>query len=313
MICGVIYALVNRVFFGLWLPVSGSIKSLGGLQFNRLLTSQMYEAWFSTDPRSIVRNILSDPYLQQLMLLMLTPFIFMLTEKRGLARVLAISYAVGLLAYFGKLIFFSSWTVWTWYSYPLTFGVTAAFFAWVEISRGTKLYQRAARPTAAAGIVLLSFIAGREVWKDHTSAWGYVQLNALAAKQVEALGGGPVAMGDRAGAFAYLYHGPVFQLEGLVADKKYFEVVKGRGDLKDILCERGVRFIIDYEVDMGEYSEHAVEVFRPQLTSYEGPKVEVSRGDQVARIYDLTIYNNSDDGKGDTYIYIWRLAGCPID
>ena len=42
--CGLAYAVANQAIFGTWLPVSGSIKSLGGLQLNRAMLDAAEQA-----------------------------------------------------------------------------------------------------------------------------------------------------------------------------------------------------------------------------------------------------------------------------
>jgi hypothetical protein len=140
---------------------------------------------------------------------------------------------------------------------------------------------------------------------------GFHLINELALQRfAPVLGGARVAMGDRAGSFAFAYDGPVTQLEGLVNDVEYFKVLSGEGNLKSLLCSRGVKFVLDYEVDLGPYREHRIKVLRPWLTTFPGPTIEVHAADEVGRVHDLSKFDNRKRNEGDVYLYIWRLAGC---
>jgi hypothetical protein len=308
---GLIYVVINRVFFGVSLPISGNIKSLGGLQLNRALISQLAERWFGLGLTSDLRTILLDPVFHQLVFFLLAPALLLITKKGSMARILVAAYALGFFMYAGKLLFFSSWRSWPWYDYPRVFAVTAAFFALADLTKGSLIPWPRGRSLAAVGLLLLLVMAGREIMREPNPPRPSDQLNALAVKQLTALGTETVAMGDRAGSFAYMFPGRVFQLEGLVEDKDYFDVIANRGDVKGELCKRNVRFIVDYEVDLGSYSEHTIKILRPRLTSFEGPTIKVSSNDQVARIYDLAVHDNSSFDEGDNFIYVWRLTGCP--
>jgi hypothetical protein len=127
----------------------------------------------------------------------------------------------------------------------------------------------------------------------------------LAEKVTEAIGTQRVAMADRAGAFAYFYQGSVSQLEGLVNDQRYLQALAKREPVEPLLCSRGVRHLVSYEVDLGDYTTHVVHPFRPYLTSFEGPTFTVSKADEVAKITDATRYGVRDR---DNVVYVWRLT-----
>jgi hypothetical protein len=116
--------------------------------------------------------------------------------------------------------------------------------------------------------------------------------------------GARVAMGDRAGNFAYHYPGSVNQLEGIMNDDEYFRTLQNKRDVKALLCERKVQFLVAYETDLTDYKVHLVHTIRPELSQYPAPEIPVSREDQVARLQDLS---PERPAQGTTYLYVWRL------
>ena len=113
---------------------------------------------------------------------------------------------------------------------------------------------------------------------------------------------------DRAGSIAYAYNGPVVQLEGLVNDTAYLERVRKGDDVRDLLCERGVNFVLDYEVDLGSYDEHRIDLIRPYLSQFPGPKLTVHRSEEIGKIHDHDVFDNHLRDEGDDTLYIWRLS-----
>ena len=90
-------------------------------------------------------------------------------------------------------------------------------------------------------------------------------------------------MGDRAGNFAFVYSGGINQLEGLMNDRAYLAVLRKKGDVKALLCQRDIRFVLSYEADLGAYQTHEVETIRKTLSQFPAPRIEVARQDEVGR------------------------------
>ena len=114
----------------------------------------------------------------------------------------------------------------------------------------------------------------------------------------------PVAMGDRAGGFAFHYAGSVSQLEGIMNDKQYLQLLKEKKDVTDLLCERKVRYVVSYEPDLAGYQMHMVHTIRPELSQYPAPNIKVLEVDQVARIADFSAEPPPD---ALPYLYAWKL------
>lgn len=293
---GGLYLLANQLCFGMPMPVSGSIKSLGGFQFNNLLAKDM----IAFHPTSMLRS--DQPAM--LWIMVAAPFVAWLAPKKSVERRLVLAFVIGSALYLGKLFFFSSWVIWTWYLYPVFFALTAyALAARLHLSR--LLEWKWGQPLLAVAATLGLALGAAFTWKDFRPSGALFQLadrNAALAF-MPYTSSARVAMGDRAGAFAYFYKGSVTQLEGLVNDKSYFDALKNRTDIKPILCGRGVKYVVDYaEPLVGDTAD--VETIRPLLASFPAPTLLFHRSDLVAT------YDASQDGL-DTYpdnkVYLWRL------
>ncbi|MGE0629253.1 MAG: hypothetical protein AB7O43_15620 [Hyphomicrobiaceae bacterium] len=85
------------------------------------------------------------------------------------------------------------------------------------------------------------------------------------------------------------------------------------GDVRGLLCRRGVRFIIDWDIDLGRHITHDVRVFKPHLTGLKSPAIRVRDTDEIARIKDLRRFDPQQYGLSASIphtIYAWRLSGC---
>ena len=312
---GAIYASYNWAMFGAALPVSSTIKSLGGVQINHPLLMQMSRAWS--------RSYFRSPYMFTLAALLASPLIIVLSKRDTVARTLATSASVGGVVFLAKLILLSSWVVWSWYNFAVLFPLLASYYALAPLAAGQielwsvrmanpRLARTAITVAAAAGLLTLLGMALAALQRPFRHEVGYAQINRMAvARYGPVLAGARVAMGDRAGSFAMEYPGPVVQLEGLVNDKAYLRAVRHGDDVTPLLCARGVSYLVAYEADLGAYRRHQVRLFRPILTQFPGPTVTVDQKDEIGSVSDLAIWNGRNDYVDDNRLYIWRLGGCP--
>jgi hypothetical protein len=305
-VLGAVYAGYNLWVFGMAMPVSSTIKSLGGLQINHRLLAQL---GFGGEVRVTVG------------LLLVSPGLIALSRPGTIGRAFAVAASLGGLIYLTRLIFFSSWVVWPWYNFALLFPLLAALYvlpphlapltATIASRFGPNWGRFGAAAALACGfaaiIVLYAIVAARA---PVTPRGNFAAINRIAVQRYSGLlGGARVAMGDRAGSFAAAYPGPVTQLEGLVNDGAYLRALKSRDtDIRALLCGRHVRFVLSYQRDLGAYARLNIPVLRPFLTQYQAPGVDVWRSDEVGQVKDLTIYDNRvDKDVGDNTLYIWRL------
>lgn len=314
---GMAYAVTNQLVFGLPFPVSGAVKSLGGLQFNALLFAQMAEPWQSGGllygPIAFLKTI----HGKLAAMTVLAAFALVVGGRAWNGQRIAAAYLIGMTLYAGKLLFASSWVIWSWYAFPIFVGLfLVASLADEKLASGEwhasvpETYLR-----AAAGLVLAIGLA----WVLRSNGLGkpaqtnFDDVNRDAARVLApVLQGSHVAMGDRAGSFAAAYGGPVSQLEGLVNDKAYLETLRARADVRPLLCARGVQYVLAYQPDLGSYDKATVPLLRPALTQFKMPGLTVTRADEVARYSDLGKFDNTRVTKdGDSFLYAWRLSGGP--
>jgi hypothetical protein len=312
-VLGGAYMATNLIVFGVALPVSSAVKSLGGLQLNRPLLAQAREVWASEGLRS--------RYVLTFLALLASPALVYASNRRTLAHALAIGAAIGGAAYLSKLVFGSSWRIWPWYDFAVLFPLVAGLLCVAPLAgswsdRWTARFadsslEHVPRVASALGLIPVLVLAGLAARKP-ASHGGTGTISELAIQQFGAtLAGQRVAMGDRAGSFAQKYAGPVTQLEGLVGDAEYLRALKRGGDVTPLLCARGVKFLVDYEVPLGTYDDHRVRVLRPRLTQAGGPTVRVHRRDELGHVQNLQLYDNARSGdEGDNSLYIWRLGDC---
>ena len=314
---GGVYAAYNLATFGAVLPVSSAIKSLGGVQVNARFLDQLASDWREHGPLG--------RYVQTFGLLALSPVFLLLSRRDSLGRALAGAALVGGVLFTAKLVFGSSWRVWPWYNFPVLFALLAAastvgvrleeaMARWARLRSARLRSTLSVAAPALGGLVLLALAAKAAVVVRRPEPPSLNRFDALNARAAARWGpilrGVPVAMGDRAGAFAAAYPGPVVQLEGLVNDKAWFDVVKRRGDVVPLLCARGVRFVIAYRPELGAYREHRLPVMRRSLTQFEAPAIPLAKADELDHIADRTLLDLRGVDEGDDQLYLWRLSAC---
>lgn len=291
------YALFNFLVFGSALPVSASVKSLGGFQLNHA-----YFAQFAREldfARTIRLRSVNSPYLVAVAVLVIT----LVVKRRNPALVslpLAMIYSgLGGLALFAlKLAFGSSWGVWTWYRFPELLFLLVGIWVIEAAVPATRLIQLA----RAAAFVCLAITQTQSVLADLPGGFAAASWRFIEARS-PVLQNQTVAMGDRSGSFAYRYPAGVYQLEGLVNGVEYLRVLSEGGDLRQHLCEAHVPLVVSYEIPLGDYATYTLEVLRPDLTSFRGPQITVYRSEELTTFEDLNQYREEN-----SRIYVWKLA-----
>ncbi len=299
LVCGVIYGAANRHYFGMPVPISGEVKSLGGLQVNWALFR------FMGDPSEPTARLFYATGV-----LFIVALFLVRKPQPYVDRRVVIAFLLGFLVYSIRLIFLSSWVVWPWYGYPIIIGYIACVpYLLVMLKDGVQNRQVSRQLIPAASLALFTLLLfGLPKGIQHRRS-GIAEALPVAGTNLpqavaRTLDAAPVAMGDRAGNFAYHYPGSVNQLEGIMNDKEYFHTLQGKRDVKALLCKRNVQFLVAYEPDLVDYKMHLVHTIRPELSQYPAPEIPVLRDDQVARIRDLS---PERPAQGATYLYVWRL------
>lgn len=305
------YAALNFVLFGVPFPISGAVKSLGGLQLNRAYLRQSFDLYFAQGLLKglafWLRSTTGKFAILATLSLLALPFV---TAR---ARGVLIAFLVGLALFLGKLVFGSSWVIWSWYGFPFFVGLFALFFA-LDQHLGP---DSTPRRWPLVATVVFALLAGGWILRSNGLGQpprsGFEAINELAVEKLGGvLAGAPVAMGDRAGSFAHFYKGPTHQTEGLVNDLAYLKLLQAKGDVKALLCSRGVRYYVAFQKDLGDYKAVSIPVLRRALTQYDAPSITLKREDEVGRVFDLKRFDASADDEGDSYLYVWRISDCPV-
>ena len=313
---GLVYLVFNEAIFHMAFPISGTIKSLGGIQFNHVLLARVAEEWTGRGLYAEARPIVSDTapmaglYHMVGLALIAMPLYRWSAREPQIRRLIA-GYLIGMALYSIRLLYFSSWTVWPWYFFPSVLGAYACLRGGLSaLDRLQKDIRHNVKRAALGLLALVLMLPVKQSFAAHITSFGYREMGEITVEKYGALlNGSRVAMGDRAGGFAIVYQGPVTQLEGLVGDGEYLRALEGRRDLKALLCQRQVKYILNYEVDLGSYQTHRIKILRPRLTDYPGPEIQVSKADEVGRVSDPRFFAASWP-EYNRYIYIWRLSGC---
>jgi hypothetical protein len=344
---GVVYASANQVLFGVWLPISGMVKSLGIDGLNNALLEHLASTW-SRDELSMrmVVGVMRGLEAKVICLAVGTAALALaLPRRRSFEGCLAFGLVLGFALFAVRLLFFSSWTIWDWYAFPIFFFLVADLLLIAALAAAAQSWRRLVAVLAVAALVLASTsytareavlsavvlsVAWGVKWRDariaHRAAFGFglalvvlcgwstlrvpppvgpsmvATARALAPRVNVVTGRQPIAIGDRAGAFAWYYEGPVHQLEGLVNDRTYMERVRRGEPIEPLLCGRGVRFVLSFESDLGSYESFEYRPYRAGLTTFDGPRIRMQKADEVLSMAE---------GAFLGVPYVWRLPGCP--
>ena len=232
-----LYALFNRTWYHLWLPVSGEAKQM---RMHHSIHLAALHAAFGP---------INFPYLilvvYPTLLVVLLAAISLLKRREPRLRRSTLALSISLLLFpILQLVLFSAlsdWPIWPWYLYSLPLATTGGFLLF--FSRYRQLAHRKDAGVLLQGsVIALVFLLAAASMSDTPAARWY-----LFGRDMEAFSqthDGIYAMGDCAGTTAYLIHQPVIQLEGLVMDAPFLENIRDQRNLNQVLGNYGVRYYI---------------------------------------------------------------------
>lgn len=218
-----VYLLINKIDFGVWMPVSGMAKQLKlshGFTASAPSALSAVRGWDSVQwfhIGLICVALLLLPLLRN----RLTP----------VERVIAVSTLTFPFLYLAVLCWLSDWRLWGWYFYSLR---PALCVGVLLLFRFPLVQSTAQRPTVFAALALLT------LYRIHGLEW-YVQSPTMVDAAIEvqhfaATHPGVYAMGDRAGTVGYLLPAPLVQTEGLVMDAQFLKLVAAQTPLLQALA-----------------------------------------------------------------------------
>ena len=142
------------------------------------------------------------------------------------------------VVHFGVLCALSDWTVWPWYYYSLCYALLAASCV---LLAGVRVTGSRVAPLAlsAAGLALVGYVVTYAALKQPRKLLAGV---AEYAREHP----GKYAMGDGAGAPAFLGRSPFIQMEGLTMDAEYLRFVRARMPLPVVLRHYGADYYVSF-------------------------------------------------------------------
>jgi hypothetical protein len=286
-----LYVVANTILFGTPTPVSGQAKSIGAPFFNGAGIRDFFTIPAGDRP-SWLGIVLIGTIVVAGRLVRRDP-----TEdgRRVIDLLVAVTIAeVIFLAYF---TFATSYTVLSWYRFNIAF---MAFLAVLPVGKYLvdRFGQRADQALVIAAAAFLVLQAAGTFLSDTPVFPGSVP--AVEFVDAELPDDAVLAMGDRAGLVGYFADRPMFQIEGLTADKDFVGQLR-EGTAPSRLTDEGVEYYMRYThkgdgepIGFGcaRYAEPTV---RLDPLFY----VTACEGDLVYRLVD-------DDGSGQFSIWRYR-------
>ena len=232
------YLLFNFHHFHVLLPVSGLAKQLKPLLPPSLTTIQSLVLPFDRTKAAFVYPAL----------FVITLGVFSFPRSRAYLPPRHRNLLVALFAFpilhLGSLSLLSDWTVWPWYFYSLVYAVLAsAVLLLLPLRNLAPLSPRWRVPIATLTLLIgayVLFLSAYSLFKRPAKTSQLAVFVADFARQHPGL----YAMGDDAGSTAFRSGQPFLQLEGLMMDAPYIQVLRRRTPLADVLH----RYHADYYV-----------------------------------------------------------------
>lgn len=274
-VLGGAYVSMNMIHMGTPFSVSGMMKA-SGPGWNSLFAGQLFRM---SDPLGF-----QSPWGLYLVFLALSFFVFFIKEKPLSAS--AASFFI--IVFTVVQLFMSQWRLWYWYAYPavvfLAFGVPPLL---------QRAYNRLSLPNSAekavssvlfTAAIVLSVYWGVSYGKTQEDDFRY--RNMLIARELNDLlpESAIVAVGDRAGSFAYFFRGHVIQAEGLAGDVQLVEAIKA-GNLEGYLHDAGCGYILSWTGPhmVQDYEKWELRIPDPAQCLVYANRIEVFREDEIFR------------------------------
>ena len=260
-----LYFLLNHHWFGTFLPISGMAKQLK----RGILPSG--GAWHSLNLSQPIYLAVVSPVIVGLLCL---PFLWKRLEPNLRAMLLAMLVFPWLF----YLVFSmeSDWSLWSWYLYPIRLAFVASlalFCIWPPLST---FLQKTPVTLALCAVGMVALLLNP--WR--------IQLPELYDRSIDVVRfadahPGVYAMGDGAGAVGYLLQQPLVQLEGLMMDRPYLQLLRQAPPLRDLLQQ----YLVDYSiatyyragetnflVDRSVFDGRCLSALEPALAGSASPK-----------------------------------------
>ncbi|NOQ22642.1 MAG: hypothetical protein GQ565_08340 [Candidatus Aegiribacteria sp.] len=235
-VAGILLLVANKLFFGSWMSVSGGIKA-SGAGLNTLFAKQLF---LLSDPMG-----LRSPWGLFLLFFALSFVILFIKRSKPSIRVVS----VFLILFTISQLFLSRWRLWFWYAYPaVLFCAFCLPFLLQKLCDCLRIPKRLLN-VSSAFLLLLSILLA-VLWGWHYGGENpddFRVRNMHIAEELNSSMGDSVliAIGDRAGSFAYFFRGGVVQMEGLAGSVDLAESIQQKR-LQEYLLDMGVDYVVSW-------------------------------------------------------------------
>lgn len=311
VLCLGAYVLMNWIAFDTWSPVSGQAKAFGPA-FDNFSVLTGYLTWHPV-PAPLLGGLETWHYLLLVLLTVTLTMVYLRTPAIGVLGRFVVSFVaanVMQVAYYASA---TSYPLWNWYYYysPVILLLWLPLFA---LAVSYSFRSRVALPVTVLTCLLLTTVLARNLRYVHSGrpeVFDYQAASVAASKWLESRTprSAVVAMGDRAGSFAYLLDRPVLQLEGLVNSTEYLEVLRD-GRILTYMAGAGVDYYVRSGgatsggwprlLDLDDPAGPCSAVSEPKFGTVPRAEVVVCEGD---RVYHKEI-EEFDSESG--FFSIWR-------
>ena len=223
-----LYLLVNRLYFGTWMPISGIAK---GIKIDHGFTDT---AWVCLVNVSLMQKIHVAIIAVALLAL---PWVW--SRLGPGTKILTAATLLFPFLYTFTLSWLSDWPLWLWYFYDLRPALCVALLVLLQIPLLHRLSKWKLVQVVAFAGVLLAMVSFR--WYQQSAD---IVDAAFNLRQFSATHPGRYAMGDRSGAAGMLLSDSIVQTEGLMMDKDFLKNIEQQRPLRDVLADYKVRYYV---------------------------------------------------------------------
>lgn len=235
-IAGILYLMANKICFNTWMSVSGGIKASGS-GLNTLFAKQLF---LLSDPLGI-----RSPWGLYLLFLLLSLGILLFRKAKPSIKAVSLF----MVLFTASQLFLSSWRLWYWYAYPaVLFSVFCLPFLLQKLLSLFKVSEKLLRISSVllfASAVSLAVFWGWHYGGDNPQDFRVRNMYIAEELNETMTDSTLIAMGDRAGSFAYFFRGGVVQMEGLAGSAELAESIQ-QMRLQEYLEDMGVDYVLSW-------------------------------------------------------------------
>lgn len=287
---GILYLMMNILFFDSWMSVSGGIKA-SGLGLNTLFARQLF---LLSDPLG-----LRSPWGLYLLFFLSSFAVLFFRKTRSSVKAVSLFLILSTVSQ----LFLSSWRLWYWYAYPaVLFCALCLPLLLQKLLNSLRVSKRLLHISSIVLLVsalILAVFWGWHYGGENTDDFR-VRNMSIAEELNEIMSDSTlIAMGDRGGSFAYFFRGGVVQMEGLAGSAELAGSIREKR-LQEYLREIGVDYVMSWTGPENTWDYTSWDLHVPdRAQSMSVPnKVTVYLEDELRRW----------PGSTGT-VFLWRFSG----